>query len=239
MAVSTLVLLWALIPFWGSWCMYSLTFSDWVNAIGTILIPAAVATLAAVQWRSDRKASERQEAYIRDQHAKDNAHRERERDENLLNWAIRVIDVMAEVESECRLPPTTENKERDRRRSLYWRSSSLVDQGRLFFPNIATEHKIFGYRPKLLDEVVRSAFIANSLQTCENEGDMQTLALHISDTRRRFIMIFQEKTKRSLLDVNHEDIGERIDPNPLIWIIPEHKNNRHYRDFIRQRSQIL
>lgn len=211
--------------------MQALTYADIINAVGTILIPIVLAIWAWIQWRSDRGAKERQDEYDRrrsaELHLAEQRRLDRQRDTQLTEWGMRVVKLMAELESACEFASAEAKQQEETARRLAWQASALVDQGRLFYPNIRSGEDPSGFRPKLLDEVVRATYIAKAIVT-EASIDRNSLRGHAYSARRRFIAILQHKTDASLFHGETDDIGSSISKDVTTWESPEALTARLY-----------
>ncbi len=199
------------------------------SAIIQAAVALAVAGLAAVQWhlgRAEERRHRDDERRHRDEAAAAAERRDVEakaadakrRDVEMFHWGTKVLDVFAETEAVC--APLV-NDRPDRRPSaerLGWLASSLVDQGRLFFPNPATDHIQGGLRPMILDEVLRCCFVARHLAEHGADSDEGVrLAAHVHLAQRRFIELLQNEMKASLKDRLKVKAGPGVDPDLAKW----------------------
>eukprot|EP01041_Mallomonas_annulata_P033286 gene33286-55883_t len=104
----------------------SLSIVDYAT-IATLLL---VAGLAWAQWRTSERNIERR----RSEERRGEAHK---RDVELLHWGDRVISCMARIETLCEGWDASLDKPHSR--VLTAEASALVDQGRLFFPNVESQ----------------------------------------------------------------------------------------------------
>ncbi|WP_293905846.1 hypothetical protein [Phenylobacterium sp.] len=99
-----------------------------------------------------------------------NRRTERERrDDQLLTWGAQCLAAMANIEALCLHGAYWPDAEFNKRRvELAAQASALLDQGRIFFPNVAREGRSEqsgdkGLRPKILDELRLAYLIAEDL----------------------------------------------------------------------------
>lgn len=146
--------------------------------------------------------------------------RRRNRDAELTDWGMRVISMMAELEEAC-LPLVSSSVDSPSQfASMAHKASALVDQGRLFFPNVPFSNVDRGYRVKLLDEVVRACYVAQHMAQ-HLEADGAALRAQVWSARTRFVMLLQEIVRPTLRTVKLRDAGERIPNDPGQWSAPE------------------
>ncbi len=140
----------------------------------------------------------------------------RKRDINLTTWGFEVMEMMAELYSICSQGRPNDAASATAER-IAWKASALVEQGRVFFPNVdpTTSHK--GFRPKLLDEVVRCCYIARYLSEHSSPAETKNLRDQVKDARKAFRIQLQKKIHLTLLHVDEADIGERIPGDPTTW----------------------
>ncbi len=179
-------------------------------------VSLAVALLAYVQWRISHQ------------------HEVRQRDAELLSWGKECISLMAELERHC-APINDASGKFDcaRVETLAWTSSALVDQGRLFFSNVghsaapAKSHALrafSGFRPAILDEVLRAHYVARYLAT-HGETSGANLRQHVWTARGRFVSELQAEMGPSVKRMPEDATGEELNPDPTTWRIeldPEH-----------------
>ena len=178
-------------------------------AIGGTLVAVAGLLFAVVQWRVSLAANKRQEAAS----ARDEALR---RDAHLTAWGTQVLNLMAELEAEChpvRPDPTFDSEHIE---TMAWRASALVDAGRLFFPRVSLPANKRGYRVRLLDEVLRTFYVARYL-AAHGRSDGAQLRRQVWAARTRFVELLQKQVRVTLREVKTEDAGESVDKNPLNW----------------------
>lgn len=151
----------------------------------------------------------------------------RQRDAELMRWGRQVIALMAELESHCR-PLRSKAKDAvdfERVEALAAAASALVDEGRLFFSNVHREKApagtprlaaFSGFRPLILDEVLRAYYVARALATRGRTGGDQ-LREQVWSARGRFVTCLQAEMGASLRRTSHRNMGEEIDPDPTRW----------------------
>lgn len=180
-----------------------------IGACATI----AVGILALVQWLvSERNAKRKLEAEKREN--------DKLRDVELTEWGMRVIAMMAELESHCApigrdIPFDSAAAER-----LGCQASALADQGRLFFPNVEVPNTERGYRVKLLDEVLRASYVAQYLAYHGREN-AEVLRAQVWSARTRFVRLLQKEMQSALVPVQHSDAGVSIPVDPTLWPAPQ------------------
>ncbi len=111
---------------------------------------------------------------------------------------------------------------------LAWQASALVEQGRVFFPNVHPDKSHDGFRPKLLDEVVRCSIIAQYLREHPDVAPSGILKDQIWIARKAFRRDLQRKIHLTLLHVDEHDIGESISHDPMTWPAPQTAPIREY-----------
>ena len=126
---------------------------------------------------------------------------------------------MAAVEILCEFGPLANQCERAA--ALAADASALVDQGRLFFPNVETdnlvgEDKGRGWRVAILDEVVRAYYVAK-LAASEPQADLTDLKSQVRAARRRFVKHLQAEMAASLTESSRDKIGVSVSPDPRTW----------------------
>jgi hypothetical protein len=151
----------------------------------------------------------------------DHLARSRQRDLDLTNWGMRVIALMAELESQCapfadRLPFEPNVAE-----ALSYRASALVDEGRLFFPNVEVSGDDRGYRVHLLDEVLRAFYVARIL-AMEGRSNGDILRCHAWSARTRFVRNLQHEVRGTLRKARQDHQGISIPSNPSDWGSPQY-----------------
>ena len=129
-----------------------------------------------------------------------------ERDDELLAWGAKVMDAMAELETLCANPASLwPGVEFDRERlSIAARLSSLVDQGRMFFPNVQSKGQQRGDKPEayrgsrvvILDQVIVGYDVAHLIPQAgpERKGRLQQ---PFRDARREFVSLLQKEVGSS------------------------------------------
>ena len=129
-----------------------------------------------------------------------------ERDDELLAWGAKVMDAMAELETLCANPASLwPGVEFDRERlAIAARLSSLVDQGRMFFPNVQTKGQQRGDKPAayrgsrvvILDQVIAGYDVAHLIPLAgpERKGQLQQ---PLRDARREFVSLLQREVGSS------------------------------------------
>lgn len=140
----------------------------------------------------------------------------RKRDINLTSWGFEVMEMMAELYSLCSIEGQ-DNAVKAASRRVAWKASALVEQGRMFFPNVHPTALHKGFRPKLLDEVVRCCYVARYLSENSGPADTKILSRHVKDARKSFRIQLQKKIHTTLLHVDSEDIGGSIPVDPMTW----------------------
>lgn len=187
--------------------------NDLVLGAAGLLVTCALGVLSWIQWSTSEKATARQRE-------KEESARSRQRDVELTRWGNSVIELMAELEAEC-FPLAASAKSRSHVvETLAWRASALVDQGRLFFPNIGASDKSSGDRIGLLDEVIRATYVAQYVAAGRTEVDGKLLRAHVYSARKRFIKSLQERTRPALYEVNDSETGVRVPLDPRDWPQP-------------------
>ena len=140
----------------------------------------------------------------------------RERDTGLTAWGFEVMEMMAELHSVTSTvrPADVVSLTAER---LAWKASALVEQGRVFFPNVHPTEIHRGFRPKLLDEVLRCSYVAKYLSKHPGANESKNLSEHVIHARKAFRMELQKKIHLTLLPVDKADVGERIPLDPMTW----------------------
>lgn len=147
--------------------------------------------------------------------------RRRQYDADLIRWGNAVIALMAEIESQCApFSPNAGPLRVEVAERLSSEASALVDQGRLFFPNLDVVDDERGYRVKLLDEALR-AFYVSRLLAKEGRTDGVLLRCHMWSSRTRFVHLLQEEVRGNLRMARKADQGESIPSDPHEWAAPE------------------
>ncbi|WP_374468383.1 hypothetical protein [Phenylobacterium sp.] len=142
--------------------------------------------------------------------------RSRRRDTEMYAWGSNVISVMSRIEMTCefRLARTQPAV-----LALAAEASSLVDQGRLFFPNVSQpddeETSSRGLRAAILDEVVRAYFAAKHLYGCEDDG--LSLKSQMRAARRRFVSLLQSEMGSTMRKSAANAAGISIPTDPSRW----------------------
>lgn len=116
-------------------------------------------------------------------------------------WADRAIAMLISVELCAGMPVAIASGEREKRLTdAFFTSSTLVEQGRLFFRNVSEERRAnggtyAGLRPKVLDPLVVAHKIAARLLS---EPDTDQMALHAvaQKQRRQFVELVQHEIGR-------------------------------------------
>ena len=129
-----------------------------------------------------------------------------ERDDELLAWGAKVMDAMAELETLCANPASLwPGVEFDRRRlALAASLSSLVDQGRMFFPNVQSRGQQRGDKPEayrgsrvvILDQVIVGYDVAHLIPQAGPERKAR-LQQPLRDARREFVSLLQKEVGSS------------------------------------------
>ena len=167
---------------------------------------AAIAGLAAVvvalaQWFFSSQAASRQ------------------RDSEMTSWGGEVIDLMAELETACDpISPDTRYSPPEIEK-LSHRASSLVDRGRLFFPNVpsrGTASDDEGIRVRILDQVLLACYAARYLSFAPTSA-RAVLRAHVWSARRRFVVLLQKEMGQSLRKVAEESAGDHVPRDPRDW----------------------
>lgn len=140
----------------------------------------------------------------------------RRRDTSLTAWGFEVMETMSELHSIASFTRSPEVVSSTAER-LAWHSSALVEQGRVFFPNVHPDKSHNGFRPKLLDEVVRCTIIAEYLREHPDAAPSGSLKNQIWAARKAFRRDLQRKIHLTLLHVDEKDIGDFISPDPTTW----------------------
>jgi hypothetical protein len=175
----------------------------------------AVGILAWVQWVISKNAEDRHRRSEQQAEA-------RQRDGEMTRWGFDVIELMAEVETAA-FPISTQTKcsHADAER-LGDRASALVDKGRLFFPNVVGGREgpqDEGTRVKLLDEVLRTCYVARHL-AAEGDADREVLRTHVWQARRRFVSLLQNEMGPWLRQVGEDSKGDHVPLDPKSWDPP-------------------
>jgi len=127
------------------------------------------------------------------------------RREEVLAWSNRVIENMQGLSLICQghrglLTPEAESA---KLLEIYFATSVLAEQGRLFFKNVADaaygatkEEAYRGRRPEVLDEVLVAHQIAGAYGTADHESRVRMRCV-IEDAVRRFVTLAQKEVGRS------------------------------------------
>jgi hypothetical protein len=144
-------------------------FFEGLNAVGTVALSAAALTFSIVTWRKERRERADQLREDARREADQRAAEDNKRDDELLAWSNRAIDSMSRIDALCRysaddLEPGEFNR---RKADLAAEVSAILDQGRIFFPNVQAEGRedptSKGLRPRILDELRLAYLIARDL----------------------------------------------------------------------------
>lgn len=126
------------------------------------------------------------------------------RTEEVLSWAQQVIEAMQQLNLICqRHPIIGPETERDALRQIYFETSVLAEQGRLFFRNAAAgDHgrdkpeAYRGRRPEILDQVLIAHAIAGALTAADDERRAR-MCVVAQNASRRFVTLAQKEVGRS------------------------------------------
>lgn len=152
----------------------------------------------------------------------DQRSRARQRDGEMTNWGFRVVELMAEIEGRCYplvAGSKTEGSELER---LSERASALIDQGRLFFPNVGVKKgrpDDEGIRVKVLDEVLKACYVARHCAVY-GTADGEAMRGQVWDARRRFVNLLQEAMGKSMVRGTVDSAGQHIGKDPTSWLPP-------------------
>jgi hypothetical protein len=153
--------------------MATLTAMEVLNLTGTSLIGAAGLAFTVVTWFVGRRSELEK------------------RDDQLLAWGTRGLEVMANIESLCLHGEYWAPDEFNRRKSqLAAEASTVLDQGRIFFPNIDSEGRRDssenGFRPKILDELRLAYLVAEDISP-DRPDDNRQRRDELWNARGRFV----------------------------------------------------
>jgi len=123
---------------------------------------------------------------------------------------------MAELETICAPVAPTAEFDPLLAESIACRTSALVDEGRLFFPNVPAPGRQRGYRVKLLDEVLRTFYVARHV-AAKGIGGGPHLRELTWQARIRFVDLLQKEVRSTLRQVSVQHIGESIPKDPTTW----------------------
>ncbi|KAA9385701.1 hypothetical protein [Neorhizobium galegae] len=143
----------------------------------------------------------------------------RQRDVEMTAWGSAVIETMAAIETACHPISADANYTRRQVELLGERASALLDQGRLFFPNVRAERSKRndeGTRIKLLDQVLRACYVARYLAAGGSQNG-EILRRQVWQARRGFVSLLQKEMSRSLRAVKVSSAGDHIPTNPEDW----------------------
>ena len=166
-------------------------------------VPVAAALFGVFQWvMSERR-------------------RQRARDVELVRWANDAIRCFAQVEDLCAYwAPGSDSKAA---RALAVEASALVDQGRLFFPNVRRSAGRqedgairAGKRPAILDELLRVFSVAR-LAAREPDVDIRRFQDVLWAGRVRFVSSLQLEMGKALRETPSDRQGADFDPDPRNW----------------------
>jgi hypothetical protein len=183
-----------------------------IDAIIGASATIAVGLVALVQWLVSERNARRDRLVDQQVQA-------RERDTDLTNWGMQVISLMAELEAACDPFGESVELEQSATERLAFRASALVDQGRLFFPNVDVAGTPGGIRVALLDEVLRTFYCARHL-AATGRKDGPLLKAHVWHSRKRFVNRLQSQIRLTLRNVVADDAGDSIPKSPLVWSLP-------------------
>jgi hypothetical protein len=169
-----------------------------IGALATVL----VGVLGFVQWWMSERA------------------RARTRDEAMLRWGSEVIDLMAEVQMICEFGKAAATPGYSLVNAAA-KASALVDRGRMFFQNVHLEGDAIvsggrGFRVAILDEVVRTYFVAKHLAGSGGEPASK-LRARMWEARRGFVDKLQAEMGKSLNKSPVERMGAGVSSDPLKW----------------------
>ena len=118
----------------------------------------------------------------------------------VLSWANEVIDELQSLVLVCQLSEA--QLEAGKLRDILFKTSILVERGRLFFknkgnhgPNKWTAYR--GNRPKILDPIVTAHQIAYCLRDETNEDAKRRMWAVAEDCRREFVTLAQKEVGRA------------------------------------------
>lgn len=143
----------------------------------------------------------------------------RQRDAELTTWAHKVIETMAEIETACFPISSGTIYSPKECEVLSYKASALVDQGRLFFPNVINKkwnREDEGTRVKILDQVLRACYAARYL-AAEQAVDRERLRAHIWAARKNFTILLQAEMGKSMRKSPRDKAGEHIPTDPSKW----------------------
>ncbi len=175
------------------------------NVSGEVFVGIAVLVFAFGQWWISRREEKLERA--------------RQRDAQMAIWAGKVIDMMSELEVACYPLSRGEPFGRTEFDQLDSRASALLDRGRLFFPNVkaAGNNADEGTRIKLLDEVLKSCYVARQVAASGTDAPSQMRNL-VWQARRRFMKLIEVEIEKSLRPVREESKGQSVPMDPRHWI---------------------
>lgn len=180
---------------------------DNIELIATVASTAVALTVAAASWRSWRRAELRRD----DVHA----------------WANQAIEALQSVRLICTLgpQPLPAADERARITELRFKTSVLVEQGRLFFRNsgreAGDERRERGYRgkrPEILDQLVVAHQIACAWPTAKAE-ERARMGIVARDIVQRFVTLMQSEVGRTR--TASADTRRRGNGASLVWRMQE------------------
>lgn len=130
-------------------------------------------------------------------------------DSQVMSWANRTVAAMAEAQHICAAPNVSAMYLHERGLALTTALSSLIDEGRWFFPNVGrrgTDNEkpgaYRGTRQPILDYVF-AAYEAVSALTHEEEAPRAALATKIGEAKRHFVT----------------EVQHAVDPRRRAWIM--------------------
>jgi len=139
-----------------------------------------------------------------------------QRDADLIEWGREVISLMIQIEQLFVDKDDDSRKENASR--LSFKAGELLDFGRLFFRNIEDVNN-GGFRPLILDQVVKASYIANAISTSNIEIDDKS-RLKTWACRKQFVRLLQREMGWSLKRRNRNEAGDSVPHDPNRWPTP-------------------
>lgn len=192
------------------------TFSD-PSTIASAVAAGGSAAFALVSWVSEQRTKGEAEATKRRIEVLQQEGLRASLDAQVIAWGTRAIDVLAEAQriSSTRsqaASPTALDTARD---TVVSRISALVDQGRLFFPNVS--HDLVGldrpfanrgFRPPILDALMLAFEWARRIEASATDDEVRAQTSALFGARRAFVSELQRALDPRRRQVIFENLAD-------------------------------
>lgn len=139
-----------------------------------------------------------------------------QRDDDLVAWGKDVISLMIQIE-QLFVESDIVRRKSDAK-ALSFKAGEMLDFGRLFFRNVE-ESNGGGFRPQILDQVVKASYIANAIST-SNIDVSDDNRLKAWACRKQFVKLLQREMGWSLKKRTRKEAGDSIPHDPNLWPTP-------------------